>query len=40
MEKTRLLYVTERSRFGNLRGLYVPTNRRGQDDPEAMAEVV
>ena len=40
IEKTRLLYVTERSRFGNLQGLYVPTNRRGEDDPEAKAEVV
>jgi len=40
MEKTRLLYVAERSRFGNLQGLYVPTNRRSEDDPEAMAEVV
>lgn len=39
MEKTRLLYVTERSRFGNLQGLYVPTNRRGEDDPEAMEMV-
>jgi hypothetical protein len=34
MEKTRLLYVTERSRFGNLQGLHVPTSRRGEDDPE------
>jgi len=40
LEKTRLIFVMERSRFGNLQGLYVPTNRRGEDDPEAMAEVV
>ena len=39
MEKTRLLYVMERSRFGNLQGLHVPTNRRGEDDPEAMEMV-
>jgi hypothetical protein len=35
MEKTRLLYVMERSRFGNLQELHVPTNRCGEDDPEA-----
>jgi hypothetical protein len=40
MEKMRLLFVTERSRFGNLQGLYVRINRRGEDDPEAIAEVV
>ncbi|WP_056361476.1 hypothetical protein [Burkholderia sp. Leaf177] len=39
MEKTRLLYMMERSRFGNLQGLYVPTNRRGEEDPEAMEMV-
>ena len=35
-----LIFVTERSRFGNLQRLYVPTNRRSEADPEVMAEVV
>jgi hypothetical protein len=29
--------VTERSRFGNLQTLYVPTNHRSEADPEVMA---